>query len=78
MNLKEGEKSIRGFWAERILAEIPCDRWVSAKEIAGRLGVSARKVGAMIGYKLLYCYPIERKKMHDKEGDAYLYRRTVA
>ena len=68
----------REAWAERILAEIPCDRWVSAKEIARKLGTSSRKVGSVISYKLLYHYPIERKKMHDKEGDAYLYRKTVA
>ena len=63
--------------AERILAEIPCDKWVSAREIASRIGVSARKVGAVISYKLLYHCPIERKKMYGREGDAYIYRRTV-
>ncbi|MFB0543852.1 MAG: hypothetical protein ACETVR_03625 [Candidatus Bathyarchaeia archaeon] len=77
-DIEKEEKLIQKGWAEKILAKIPCDRWVSAKEIADKLGISSRKVGAIISYKLLYHSPIERKKMYGKEGDAYLYRRTVA
>lgn len=61
--------------AEKIFREIPSDRWVYASEIAEKLGLSAKKVGAIIGYKMLYHYPIERKKDGNHWGNKYLYRR---
>lgn len=61
--------------AEKIIREIPSDRWVYAWEIAEKTGLSAKKVAAIIGYKMLYHYPIERKKEGNQMGNKYLYKR---
>ena len=40
--------------AEAVLEAIPTDRWVTAAEVAARVGVSGHKVAMVIRYRLLY------------------------
>jgi len=59
---------------EKILEAIPCDRWVSAAEIAAETGIDSRKVGALIGLRLLNVY-VEWRPTRPSGGGRHLYRR---
>jgi hypothetical protein len=68
-----------GPWSRReatevILEAIPCDRWVSAPEIAAETGISERRVSALIVSDLLGAY-VERKPIRLDKREGYLYRR---
>ena len=60
--------------AEVILEAIPCDRWVSAPEIAAETGISDRRVSALIRRDLLGAY-VERKPIRPDKRERHLYRR---
>ena len=63
-----------GSWlVKRILDAIPYDGWVSAAEIATRVGSSSRTVAHIIRHHLLHVY-VERKPMSHGTGKHYIYR----
>ncbi len=64
----------RGEAVGRILEAVPCDRWVSAAEIAAVVGVSSHLVGALIGSSLLDT-DVERRPTRSSGCSPYLYRR---
>ena len=59
---------------EKILEAIPCDRWVSAAEIAAETGISSSRVGALIRRHLLNA-DVERRPTGPSGCSFYLYRR---
>ena len=60
--------------AERILEQIPCDRWVSAREIAEALGITSHAVGATISQQLFGIH-VERRPRRPWGTRPYEYRR---
>jgi len=69
---RRSDRWTKGALADAILEQIPRDRWVSAAEIAIRLGTDPRKVGAIIHTRLLK--DIERKRRSDWYSNVYVYR----
>ena len=63
-----------GTLARLILKEIPCDRWVSAREIAEALGITSHKVGATIRQQLAGV-DVERRPKRQWGTGRYEYRR---
>jgi len=59
---------------EEILKVIPRDRWVTAREIAARLGVSAHRVGCLIAHRLTNLVETRRFRPGWR-GARNLYRR---
>ncbi len=59
---------------EKFLEAIPYNRWVSVAEIAAETGIDSRKVGALIGLRLLNVY-VERRPTRPSGGERHLYRR---
>jgi hypothetical protein len=64
----------RGEAAGVILEAIPCDRWVSAAEIAAETGINSRRVAGIIREKLLDA-DVERRPTRPSGCLFYLYRR---
>jgi len=59
---------------EKILEAIPCDRWVSAAEIAAETGIGIQKVVNLIGRDFLNA-DVERRLQQLGWYKCYLYRR---
>jgi hypothetical protein len=59
---------------EKVLEAIPYNRCVSVAEIAAETGIDSRKVGALIGLRLLNVY-VERRPTRPSGGGRHLYRR---
>jgi hypothetical protein len=59
---------------EKVLETIPYNRWVSAAEIAAETGIDSRKVGVLIGLRLLNVY-VKRRPTRPSGGGRHLYRR---
>jgi len=64
----------RGEAVGRILEAVPCDRWVSAAEIAAVVGISSHLVSALISFSLLDTN-VERMPTRPSGCCVYLYRR---
>ena len=57
----------------RISEAIPYAGWVSAAEIAAKVGVSSERVGQIIAQRLLHEY-VERGSLHPTRPRPYVYR----
>jgi len=58
----------------RVLRAVPWDRWASAREIAEKVGFSARKVGLIIRHRLSHLVETRRSRPGWR-GPRNLYKR---
>jgi len=60
-----------GVTYKEILGVIPTDRWITAKEIAVKLGINYRRVSQVINYYLNHLV----EKRYDRKERCIVYRR---